>query len=62
MMRVFNSGSYLEEVTGLSELHLTAEMTDVSVSYVVMQYTSACVIKITIVRLVKNNVVHKIAC
>ncbi|XP_053611614.1 ubiquitin-like modifier-activating enzyme ATG7 [Plodia interpunctella] len=29
LLKVFNSGSYLEDVTGLSELHLTAEMTDV---------------------------------
>lgn len=30
LLDVFNSGNYLEEVTGLNELHLTAEMTDVS--------------------------------
>lgn len=30
LIKVFNSGKYLEEVTGLAELHLTAEMTDVS--------------------------------
>ncbi|KAM3965586.1 autophagy-related 7 [Aphomia sociella] len=29
LLNVFNSGKYLEEVTGLTELHLTAEMTDV---------------------------------
>ncbi|CAH2982114.1 unnamed protein product [Chilo suppressalis] len=28
LLRVFNSGTYLEDVTGLSELHLAAEMTD----------------------------------
>ncbi|KAG6441549.1 hypothetical protein O3G_MSEX001900 [Manduca sexta] len=29
LLKVFNSGTYLEQVTGLSELHLTAEMTDI---------------------------------
>ncbi|KAF9823835.1 hypothetical protein SFRURICE_013372 [Spodoptera frugiperda] len=29
LLDVFNSGNYLEEVTGLNELHLTAEMTDI---------------------------------
>ncbi|XP_045450095.1 ubiquitin-like modifier-activating enzyme ATG7 [Melitaea cinxia] len=29
LMKVFNSGTYLEEVTGLSELQLTAEMTEI---------------------------------
>ncbi|XP_028175472.1 ubiquitin-like modifier-activating enzyme ATG7 [Ostrinia furnacalis] len=29
LLNVFNSGSYLEDVTGLSQLHLAAEMTDV---------------------------------
>lgn len=29
LLKVFNSGNYLEEVTGLHELHLAAEMTDV---------------------------------
>ncbi|KAF9422491.1 hypothetical protein HW555_001889 [Spodoptera exigua] len=29
LLNVFNSGNYLEEVTGLNELHLTAEMTDI---------------------------------
>ncbi|CAH0758125.1 unnamed protein product [Diatraea saccharalis] len=28
LLKVFNSGTYLEDVTGLSELHLAAEMTD----------------------------------
>lgn len=31
LLKVFNSGKYLEELTGLSELHLAAEVTDVSV-------------------------------
>lgn len=30
LLKVFNSGKYLEELTGLSELHLAAEITDVS--------------------------------
>lgn len=30
LLKVFNSGNYLEEVTGLHELHLSAEMTEVS--------------------------------
>ncbi|KAJ8714578.1 hypothetical protein PYW07_002803 [Mythimna separata] len=29
LLEVFNSGNYLEEVTGLHELHLAAEMTDI---------------------------------
>ncbi|XP_045775662.1 ubiquitin-like modifier-activating enzyme ATG7 [Maniola jurtina] len=29
LLNVFNSGTYLEEITGLSELQLTAEMTDI---------------------------------
>ncbi|KAI5631003.1 thiF family domain-containing protein [Phthorimaea operculella] len=29
LLKVFNSGTYLEEVTGLAELHLAAEMTDI---------------------------------
>lgn len=29
LLDVFNSGNYLEEVTGLNELHLSAEMTDI---------------------------------
>ncbi|CAK1542187.1 unnamed protein product [Leptosia nina] len=29
LMKVFNSGTYLEEITGLKELHLTAEIADV---------------------------------
>lgn len=35
VFKVLNSGSYLEEVTGLSELQLTAEMCDVSLFVVV---------------------------
>lgn len=30
LLKVCNSGRYLEDVTGLSQLHLAAEMTDVS--------------------------------
>lgn len=30
LLKVFNSGKYLEELTGLSELHLAAEVIDVS--------------------------------
>lgn len=30
LLNVFNSGTYLEEITGLQELHLSAEIADVS--------------------------------
>lgn len=34
LFKVFNSGTYLEEITGLSELQLSAEMIDVSMKLV----------------------------